>query len=171
MSVLEIIKKRRSVRKFKPDPIPEDTIDKLIEALVWAPSAGNKQMRKFYFVFNKEIKKEIALASLYQMFIEEAPLVIVACADTEIQRYYGERGLKNYMFCDVAASIENLLLLAEEEGLGACWVGAFNEEKVRSILNLPENLLPVAIIPVGFPEKIPPAPPRKEREKLIEVIK
>lgn len=171
MSVLEIIKKRRSIRKYKPDPIPEEIIDKLVDALIWAPSAGNKQARKFYFVFNKEVKKKIALASLYQMFIEQAPLVIVACGDKDIQRYYGERGLNNYMFCDVAASIENLLLVAAEEGLGTCWVGAFDEEKIRKILNLPENLLPIAIIPVGFPEKIPPMPPRKEKEKLIEIIK
>jgi len=171
MSVLEVIKKRRSVRKFKPDPIPEEVINKLIEALIWAPSAGNKQMRKFFFVFNKKIKKEIALTSLYQMFIEEAPLVIVACGNKEIERYYGKRGLENYLFCDVAASIQNLLLVAQEEGLGSCWVGAFDEEEIKKILNLSENLIPVAIIPVGYPQKIPSPPPRKDKNSLIEVIK
>ncbi|MCD6270770.1 nitroreductase family protein [bacterium] len=171
MSVLEIIKKRRSIRKFKPDPISEEVIDKLIEAIIWAPSAGNKQMRKFFFVFNKKIKKEIALTSLYQMFIEEAPLVIVACGDKGIERYYGKRGLENYLFCDVAASIQNLLLVAQEEGLGSCWVGAFDEEEIKKILNLSENLIPVAIIPVGYPQKIPSPPPRKDKNSLIEVIK
>jgi len=171
MSVLEIIKKRRSIRKFKSDPISEEVLDKLVEALIWAPSAGNKQMRKFFFVFNDEIKKEIALASLYQMFIEKAPLVIVACGDKNIERYYGERGLENYLFCDVAASVQNLLLVAEEEGLGSCWVGAFDEEEIKNILNLPENLIPVAIIPVGYPQKIPPPPPRKDKNSLIEIIK
>jgi nitroreductase len=171
MSVLEIIQKRRSVRRFKPDPIPEEVIEKLIEAIIWAPSAGNLQSRKFYFVFNKNLKKEIAKASLYQMFIEKAPLVIVACADKSIERIYGQRGRDLYMICDVSASIENLLLVAEEEDLGGCWVGAFDEEKIEKILNLPENLLPVAIVPVGFPEKIPPSPPRKEKEKLIEILK
>jgi len=139
--------------------------------LIWAPSAGNKQMRKFFFVFNAKIKKEIALASLYQMFIEEAPLVIVACGNKEIERYYGERGLENYLFCDVAASVQNLLLVAAEQGLGTCWVGAFNEQKIKEILNLEENLLPAAIIPVGYPEKILPPPPRKEKDSLIQIIK
>ncbi len=171
MSVLEIIKKRRSIRKFKPDPISEEVIDKLTEAIIWAPSAGNRQMRKFFFVFNNDLKKKIAMASLYQMFIEKAPLVIVTCGDKGIERYYGKRGLENYLFCDVAASVQNLLLVAEEEGLGACWVGAFDEEKIKKILNLPENLIPVAIIPVGYPQKIPPPPPRKDKNSLIEVIK
>jgi len=171
MSVLEVIKKRRSIRKFKPDPISEEVIDKLVEAIIWAPSAGNKQMRKFFFVFNDEIKKEIALASLYQMFIEEAPLVIVACGDKNIERYYGKRGLENYLFCDVAASVQNLLLVAAEQGLGTCWIGAFDEKKIKEILNLEENLLPVAIVPVGCPEKIPSPPPRKEINSLIQIIK
>ena len=134
MSILEIIKKRRSIRKFKPDPISEEVINKLIEAVIWAPSAGNKQMRKFFFVINNDIKKEIALASLYQMFIEKAPLVIVACGDKEIKRYYGKRGLENYLFCDVAASVQNLLLVAAEQGLGTCWIGAFNEKKIKEIV-------------------------------------
>ena len=171
MSVLEIIKKRRSIRKFKPDPISEEVIDKLTEAIIWAPSAGNRQMRKFFFVFNNDLKKKIAMASLYQMFIEKAPLVIVACGDKGIERYYGKRGLENYLFCDVASGVQNLLLVAAEEGLGTCWVGAFDEKKIKEILNLEENLLPVAIIPVGYPEKIPSPPPRKEKDSLIEVIK
>ena len=166
-----MIKKRRSIRKFKPDPIEEEKIEKLIEAIIWAPSAGNRQMRKFYFVFDKNLKKKIAMASLYQMFIEEAPLVIVACGDKGIERYYEERGLENYLFCDVSASIQNLMLVAYEEGLGTCWVGAFDEDKIKKILNLPENLLPVAIIPVGYPIKTPPPPPRKEKNSLIEIIK
>ena len=171
MEILELIKNRRSIRSFKSDPISEEVIDKLIEAIIWAPSAGNLQSRKFYFVFKEELKEKLAEASLHQMFIKDAPLVIVACADTKIEQRYGKRGRELYMICDVSASIENLMLVATEEGLGTCWVGAFEEEKVKEILNLPENLVPVAIIPVGYPKEKPVSPPRKDKDSLIEIIK
>ena len=170
MSILEIIKKRRSIRDFQEKTIPQEVIEKLIEALIWAPSAGNLQSRKFYFVFNQEIKEGLAKASLNQMFIARSPLVIVGCLNKNIKNYYGKRGEDLYAICDVSASVENMLLVATEMSLGGCWVGAFDEKEVSKILNLPENLRPIVICPIGFPAKTLSPPSRLPKSKAIEFI-
>lgn len=170
MTILDAVRERRSIRKFKPDPIPEDVVEKLKEALIWAPSAGNLQARKFYFVFNNRIKEQLASAALNQRFIAKAPLSIVACTDSNIRMHYGERGVSLYTIQDVAASIMGMMLVAHEEGLGSVWVGAFHEQEVSRILNLPDNLEPVAIIPVGYPAAIPSAPARISKEYATETI-
>jgi nitroreductase len=172
MEILEIIKKRRSIRKFLSKPISEKVIDELIKALIWAPSAGNLQSRKFYFVFNQKIKEDLVEASRdHWSFIAKAPLVIVGCADYKTAEYYGEKGKNIFSICDVALSVQNLMLLAYSEGLGSVWVGAFDEEKVTEILNLPENLRPIAIIPVGYPAEKPDVPPRLSKGESIKFIK
>jgi len=171
MEVFEAILKRRSVRDFEKKEIPKEKIEKLKEALIWAPSAGNLQARKFYFVFNEEIKKKLAKAALNQNFIAKAPLVIVGCCDLEKISWYGERGKNLYTICDVSAAIENLMLVATSEELGTCWVGAFDEKEVSKILNLPKNERPIVIVPVGFPKEIPPSPEREPKENLIREIK
>lgn len=171
MSILEIIKNRRSIRRFQKKEIPEEIIEKLTEALIWAPSAGNLQSRKFYFVFDDKIKEKLAEAALFQDFIAQAPLVVVGCADDKIIFRYGERGKNLYSICDVSVSIQNLILLAQDLGLGTVWVGAFDEKEVAKILNLPGNLRPIVILPVGFPNEKPPAPPRVSKSEAIKVIK
>jgi len=167
MEVSRAIKNRRSIREFQKKEIPGEIIEKLIEAIIWAPSAGNLQSRKFYFVFNEKIKKELVEAASGQDFIAQAPLVIVGCTDERISLRYGERGKNLYSICDVSASIQNLMLEATELGLGTCWVGAFDEEEVSKILNLPKNLRPVAIIPVGYSAEKPSPPERKNKEETI----
>lgn len=171
MGIMDTIKQRRSVRDFIDKPLSEDAIDAFIEALRWAPSAGNLQSRKFYFVFNPEIKTLLSKAALEQKFIARAGLVVVACADHRIASRYGERGVNLYCIQDVSASIQNLLLVCHDMGLGACWVGAFREEEVRSILNLGDELRPVAIIPIGYPGHVPKPPARLPKEKVVEFIK
>ena len=168
MRVFDAILKRRSIRKFKKNKIPKEIIEKLKQALIWAPSAGNFQARKFYFVFNEEKKKELAKAAFGQDFIAQAPLVVVGCCDLEKILWYGERGKNLYTICDVSAAIENFLLLATSEGLGTCWVGAFNEQKVSKILNLPKNERPIVIVPVGFPAENP-IPPERDKEQIKEI--
>lgn len=167
MTILETIRGRRSIRKFQKKEIPEEVIDKLIEALIWAPSAGNLQLRKFCFVFNQEIKEKIAKVALDQKFITQAPLVVVGCTDDKIARRYGERGKKLYSICDVVCSIQDLMLLAYGFGLGSCWVGAFDEKEVSKILNLPKNLHPIVIVPVGYPAEKPKAPLRISKAEAI----
>jgi nitroreductase len=171
MNILDAVKKRRSIRKFLSREIPETIINTLKEALIWAPSAGNLQARKFYFIFEKKIKAKLASAALNQTFIAKAPLVIVACTDSQIRIHYGERGANLYTIQDVSASIMAMMLVAHEESLGSVWVGAFHEEEVAKILGLPDNLRAVAIIPIGYPSSVPPAPQRVSKEYAIETIR
>lgn len=169
-SILETIKNRRSIREFQPKPIPEDIIAKLIDALIWAPSAGNLQSRKFHFVFNENLKKDLAQASFEQNFISQAPLVIVGCTDDRIEKRYYERGKNLYSICDVSCSVQNLMLLACELGLGTVFIGSFDEEKVSKILQIPKNLRPIVIAPVGYPAEEPEASPRVSPDQAIEIL-
>ncbi|HBR22845.1 MAG TPA: nitroreductase [Nitrospiraceae bacterium] len=168
MNILDAVKKRRSIRNFQKKEIPEELIDKLTESLVWAPSAGNLQSRKFYFIRDEAVKKKVAEAALNQGFIADAPLVIVGCTDSRISGKYGERGVSLYSIQDVACSIMAMMLVAFDNELGTCWVGAFREEEVARILNLPMNLKPVVIVPVGYPSKIPLPPLRASKEEAVE---
>jgi len=171
MEILNIIKNRRSIREFQKKEIPQKIIDKLIEALIWAPSAGNLQSRNFYFVFDDKIKERLAEAALGQNFIAQASLVVVGCANDEIEWRYGERGKKLYTICDTAMSIQNMMLLAYDLGFGSCPVGAFNEIEVSKILKIPKNLHPILIVPVGYPAEKPSAPPRVSKAEATEFIK
>lgn len=170
MDILKAVKERRSIRDFQKKSIPPDMLNKLMEALIWAPSAGNLQSRKFYFVKNEGVKKMLAQAALNQYFISEAPLVIVGCTDSRISYKYGARGVDLYSIQDVALSIMGMMLVAHENGLGSTWVGAFQEGDVVRILRLPRHLKPVAIVPVGYPSRIPSPPPRVSIKEAVEVI-
>lgn len=171
MKIIEAIRNRRSIRSFHDKAIPGEAVNDLIEAIRWAPSAGNLQARHFYFVFKKDLRVRIASVSLGQMFIATAPLVVVACADYEAIGPYGRRGEELYVIQDVAVAIENLMLEAYELGLGSVWVGAFDEEGLSAVLGLPERLRPVAVVPVGYPAHRPSPPERFLRDKLVTVIK
>ena len=167
MEILKAIKERRSIRNFQKKDIPAEVVDKLINSLIWAPSAGNLQARKFYFVKDKGLKEAIASASLDQGFIAEAPLVIVGCTDNAIFKKYRERGVSLYTIQDVAASIMGMMLVAHENNLGTVWVGSFIDEEISEILNLPQNLHPVAIVPVGYPLSIPTPPTRVSESEAV----
>ncbi len=169
MDVLKAVKERRSIRNFQKKDIPDDAVDKLIEAIIWAPSAGNLQSRKFYFIKDEELKQKIAIAAFGQNFIAEAPLTIVACTDNKISKRYGDRGAHLYAIQDVSAGIMNMMLVAHELGLGTVWVGAFDEWQVFEILQMPKNLRPVAIIPVGYPTRIPSPPRRVSKNEAVEI--
>ena len=168
MDVFEAIKGRRSIRAFKNLDIPEETIERLIDAARWAPSAGNIQPWEFIIVRNPETKRKLAEAALNQTFIEEAPVVIVVCADHErSSRGYGSRGATLYCIQDTAAAIQNIHLAATALKLGTCWIGAFREEPVKKTLGIPDGLRPVAIIPVGHPAEQPRPRPRRPLSEII----
>ena len=151
MNVFDCILARHSVRKYDKRDVPNELIGKILEAAIHAPSAGNLQPWEFIVVKDEKIKKELAFAALRQDFIEKAPVVIVVCANIEKAEKYGERGKRLYCIQDTAAAIENMLLTATSLGLGTCWVGAFEEERMRDLLHIPPNLKIVALITVGFP--------------------
>ena len=149
--LLEIITSRRSIRSFQEKEIPDSTIEKLIEAARWAPSAGNCQPLEIILVKNKGVKKALAEGA-NQSFIESAPIVFVLCANVpRTTNRYGDRGRKMYIFNDIAASTQNLLLMAHTLQLAAVWVGAFDDARVSEVVRLPRHVTPVSIVPVGFP--------------------
>lgn len=157
---LRVIFDRVSIRKFKPNPIPDEVIIEILKAGNAAPSAGNLQARDFIVVKNQDTKIKLAKAALNQMFIAEAPVVIVVCANyPRSMRVYGERG-KLYAEQDATAAVENILLAVHMLGLGAVWVGAFDEAKVATILGIPAYARPIAIIPIGYPDEKPEPRPR-----------
>jgi nitroreductase len=162
MEVMEAIINRRSIRVFTKSYVSEEMVEKLIEAARWAPSAGNVQPWDFVVVRESKTKAALAEAALGQMFICEAPAVIVVCANGGLSsQRYGVRGETLYCLQDTAAAIQNIHLVACSLGLGTCWVGAFQEDEVRRVLNVPHGVRPVAIIPVGYPAEKPE--PRKRR--------
>jgi nitroreductase len=169
MDVLEAIKGRRSVRAFESGrDVSEKTVEGLIDAARWAPSAGNVQPWEFIVVRSLDGKKRLAGAAFNQSFIEEAPVVIVVCADeNRSSEGYGQRGRTLYCIQDTAAAIQNIHLAAYSVGLGTCWVGAFKEEEASEVLNIPRGTRPVAMIPVGYTSKFPS--PRSKRA-LSEIV-
>jgi len=168
MDVLEAIKGRRSIRAFRSQRVPAEIVEKLIDAARWAPSAGNIQPWEFIIVRKPEIKRRLAEAALDQTFIEEAPVIIVVCANEDHSSLgYGIRGKTLYCIQDTAAAVQNIHLAAYSVGLGTCWVGAFREEEVRKTFKIPHGVRPVAIIPVGYPAESPSPRDRRHMSKIV----
>jgi len=168
MEVFEAIKGRRSVRAYTDEGVPDEAIEKILDAARWAPSAGNLQSWEFVVVRDPEAKRRLAEAAWGQRFVARAPVVIVVCANQKRSaRGYGERGASLYCIQDSAAATQNMLLAAYALGLGACWVGAFDERRVAEVINAPSGVRPVAIIPVGRPAERPRPPPRMPLEKVV----
>jgi len=168
LSLFEAIIKRRSIRAYTKEEVSEEEVKRLIDAARWAPSAGNIQPWEFIVVRNAETKRKLSAAALDETFIEEAPVVIVACANQKRSAWgYGQRGATLYCLQDTAAATQNLLLAAHALGLGTCWIGAFQEEEARQVLNLPMGVRPVAIIPVGHPAEKPMAPSRRPISEIV----
>lgn len=168
MELLEAIKGRRSIRRFTGGEIPDEDLNTILNAAIRAPSAGNLQPWEFIIVKNEETKKKLARAALGQTWMTKAHVIIVVCANIpRTARYYGERGRSLYCIQDTAAAIQNMLLTVHALGYGACWVGAFSESEVKEILEIPEHVRPVALIPIGEPKENPPPRPRIPLEKVV----
>ncbi|MFP4111459.1 MAG: nitroreductase family protein [Candidatus Woesearchaeota archaeon] len=168
MDVLNAIKNRRSIRKYKDTDVPLDLIGAVIEAAQYAPSSGDLQSWKFVIVKEKGQKEAIAESCSEQYWVAEAPAIIVVVADEDKNsKFYGIRGEKLYSIQNCAAAIENLMLAAEELELGTCWVGAFDERRISSICSIPESARAQAIITLGFPDEIPK---KKQIQPLERVI-
>ncbi|MGQ9628248.1 MAG: nitroreductase family protein [Anaerolineae bacterium] len=154
MDFWDVIEERRSVRHFASEEVPADTVERILEAGISAPSAGNCQPWHFIVVRRPEVKRLLAEAAYGQHFVAEAPVVIVVCAEpARSGARYGRRGTELYCLQDTAAAVENILLAAVASGLGACWVGAFDEGAAARAVNLSEGMRPVSIIPIGRPAR------------------
>jgi nitroreductase len=161
---------RRSCRAFRSDPIPEEDLGRLLEAMRMAPSAGNCQPWRFLVMHSEDDRQALAVAAFGQDFIAEAPIAIVVCGEaTRSAARYGSRGRDLYVIQDTAAAVENLLIAATALGYGSCWIGAFDEAEAARALKLPENLRPVAIIPIGKAAKKPGRPTRRPMNEIVEM--
>jgi nitroreductase len=172
--LFEAIRERRSERHFKSDPVHDDIVRRIVECGLKAPSAGNMQPWQVVVVKRPELKASLSKAAFGQKFVEDAPVVIVVIADPgRSASKYGNRGSELYSIQDTAACVQNMLLAVVGFGLGACWVGAFDEDAAGQALGLPGHLRPVAMIPIGYPKERPmPRRPRPERpwDEVVTII-
>lgn len=178
MEVMKAIKERRSIRKYKPDPVSDSDLMEVLEAARRAPSWANTQCWEFVVVKDPEIKRKFAdtLPSGNPAFssFTEAPVVIVACAQLGKAGYYqGKAGTDKgdwYMF-DVALAMQNLTLAAHSKGLGTVHVGFFDAKEVAQLLEVPEGIVVIEMTPLGYPAQEAKATPRKELREFVSYEK
>jgi nitroreductase len=150
MDVHEAIKTRRSVREYSLRPIPAEVMCKMRRALRFAPSACNLQPWQFIFVEGAELRRKLAAAAMDQTWMAEAPVIVVGCGlPGGAYKHMGGEG--NSAVIDVAIALDHLTLAAVAEGLGTCWIGAFDEAAVKKLLHIPADVKPVALTPLGYP--------------------
>ena len=199
MDVSDAIRKRRSIRKFKPDPIPEEKIRLLLESARLAPSGTNTQPWRFIVIKDNDTKKKLQEVAHNQRHVKSAPVIIVCCADLKAFKEFPERvdeliesgalpertrevfvpylskGMdtvtKDVLMvaaaANVAIAVEHIVLQAVEIGLGTCWVRWFEDDKVKEILDIPEHVEVMALLPVGVPDKEPSQRPRLSLDKIV----
>jgi len=148
MEFKKVINKRVSTRSFLPKPVPDKHIEYVLECARLAPSWMNKQCWRFIVIQDLSVIQDLAKSSIINRWIKNAPVLIIACADPN------QSGLNNkipYYISDVSIALEHLILAATDCGLGTCWIGSFNEEKVKEILEIPPRIKIVALTPLGYP--------------------
>ena len=164
MDFLELTRKRYSVRAYKPDPIEDNKLQKVLEAACLAPTACNLQPFQFIVINTKG--KEAELRRIYNTpWFVQAPIIICACGIPS-QSWTRSDG-KNYWEVDVTIAMDHLILAAADLGLGTCWIGALNPKATREILSLPEGVEPIAFTPLGYPDDQLGYKSRKNIDELV----
>jgi len=151
MEFYKVLKTRRSVRNYLPDTIPDEALDRVMEAVRMAPSGSNKQPWKFIIVTDPEVKEKLQKACKNQPFISQAPAAIVACGYDVNYNRGGYMGDKTFLV-DVSIAFTHLILAARAEGLGTCWLGDFENSGVKDLLDIPDDWDVVAVTPLGYPQ-------------------
>ncbi len=164
MDVFEAIKDRRSIRRYKDMEVNEEKLNKILESARLAPSAANRQEWKFLVVKDENTRKNLVTAAKGQQFIQEAPVIIVACS-TESASVM-PCGQPAYTV-DLSIAVSFMVLEAVEEGLGTCWLGAFSEEAVKKTLGIPAGIRVVAMFTLGYPDESPDPRPRKTTGQIV----
>ncbi len=165
MDIYDAIKNRKSVRSFQDEPVDPELIKKILNAARLAPSARNKQEWRFVTVTQDEKKALLAHDASRQSFLESAPVILACCAVEADQT----------MTCgqpraviDTAIAIDHITLAAAAEGLGTCWIGSFNPEKVKEILDIPRDIAVIELLALGHPKN--PEASLKKRKPLEEIL-
>ena len=167
MNFFDLIERRYSVRGYKSDPVEKTKLEKVLEAAWLAPSAANRQPFQFLVIETKDKQEELLRIYDRHWFVQ-APLIICACVipSKAWSRFDG----KNYGEVDTTIAMDHLILAAAELGLGTCWIAAFNPVSAREILNLPEDIEPVAFTPLGYAADEPKPKKRNPMNDLIKYI-
>ncbi len=174
MDLMEAIKGRRSIRKYKPDPIPEEAVQKILEAVRWSPSWANTQCWELILVKDPNMKSRLAdtlsATNPARSSMTEAPLVVVLCGKRGISGFKkGETATVkgDWLMFDTGLAMQSLCLAAHELGLGTVVVGMFDHKKAEEILDIPENIEVVAMTPLGYPAAQGGAAKRKELSEFV----
>lgn len=165
MDVFDAIKKRRSIRQYLKKEVEEEKLLKILEAARQAPSASNRQEWRFVIAKEPATRARLAIAAKGQKFVEEAPVVIAVCAQTD------DHTMTCGQLCypiDCAIAIDHMTLAARALDLGTCWIGAFHEDQVKKILNIPSEIRVVELLTLGYPKELPAS--AKDRLPLAEII-
>jgi nitroreductase len=168
MELYEAIHKRRSIRKFLDKTVPNDVLTRILQAGRMAPSAVNLQPWRFLVIRNPETKMELVDCTRggKHKHLGMGDITIVACGNEE-ECYQRQGNFMKTFAIDVTIALEHMMLAAAAEGLGTCWIGAFDEEKVRSLLNIPEPWRVIAMTPLGYPAESPEFRGRKSLEEIV----
>ena len=162
---MAVLKGRRSIRKYRPDPVPEEMVEQLLEAGRWAPSASNRQPWRFIVVRDEQIRNAVArhagIAVIRFSFVDDAPLLIVLLGDRSNPVY------RTYLHEDVGLAGSQIMLQAHAMGLGTCWLGGIDKDAIARILGVPQTVEIVGMLTVGFPAESPNPRPRKPLEDLF----
>lgn len=172
MEFFAVVQARHSVRAFEKRPVEEEKLQRLLQAANAAPSAGNMQAYEIFIVRSAAIRSQLARAAYGQRFIDEAPVALVFLANPDRSAVrYGLRGAELYCIQDATIACAFVHLGATAFGLGATWVGAFDEEKTHRALGSPAGLRPVAILPIGYPaEEVLSPTPRRSLDDLAHEV-
>jgi nitroreductase len=164
MTVLEAIRRRRSIRAFADRPVEEEKLQAVLEAGRLAPSAKNMQEWRFIVVRDRALRQKLIAAANDQAFVGQAPVVIVGCG-TQCD-YRMPCGQPAFLI-DVAIAMEHMALAAVEQGLGTCWIGAYKQEATKQLLGIPADVQVVCLMPVGYPVSVPEPRPRRPLTEIL----
>jgi len=171
MDFFDAVGRRRSIRAFSGAPVDAEKVAKILGAVNDAPSAGNLQAFEIYHVTNRSCLRALARASFDQQFIEQAQLALVFCAHpARASVKYGGRGASLYSVQDATIACAYAQLAATSLGLATTWVGAFSDDEVRKAVNAGQDLLPVAVLPIGYPAETPELTGRRGVDDLVRRI-
>lgn len=166
MHLYDAIQHRRSIRSYKPESIPEDMLNRVLNAVRLAPSGSNRQPWKFILVKDPAVKDALVPLCQDQRFVAEAPILIVACGRNIHYNRGGYMGDYS-MLVDIAIAVDHLTLAAYAEGLGTCWIGSFDNKGIKALLGIPDDVQVVALTPLGFPAAAGHPTSRKSLEEII----
>ncbi|KPL10572.1 hypothetical protein AMJ71_02700 [candidate division TA06 bacterium SM1_40] len=171
MEFYDVVKDRHSVRVFTARPIEEERIERILEAANAAPSAGDLQAYEIFVLRDKTMLASLAKAAYGQAFIARAQLALVFCTNARRSTVkYGARGERLYAIQDASIAATFAMLAIAAEGLATTWIGAFDDDRVAEVIGNPPGLVPVAIIPIGYPGEDPLPTPRRPLSDIVHEL-